>query len=468
MQLDLKLGAAAPVSKQNSQPQVYTVRELTTKIRRLLENSIGQVWVRGEISNHRKQSSGHQYFSIKDETSQLSCVLFAGDAKAVRGVELRDGVEVQLAGELTVYESRGQYQMVVRHVQAVGAGLLQVRLEALKRKLDAEGLFASERKRSIPRFPACIGLVTSPTGAAFRDFLKVLWRRNPGIRVIFYPVRVQGSGAAAEIAGAIKDLNRISEEGIAPVELLVVTRGGGSIEDLWEFNEEETVRAVAASGLPVVNAVGHEIDFTLCDFAADLRAPTPSAGAELIAVDAAALLARTMETGRRMAGICRNSTVRKIELLRRMVRGGILRGPGRALREKQQDLDRRAEMIQELTRRRIDLLQQKATRGGELLRAHHPARWLKQRECTLEEFTRRIIVAATSALERDRRRLGSSMQLLRAFDPSSTLARGFTMTLDAEGKLLTSARQAGKAGTLVTRFSDGEVRSIPTHSPKAE
>src|SRR3989475_9206320 len=263
--------------------KVLTVSELTRNIRNTLEAKFSAVWVQGEISNYKLQPSGHQYFTLKDQRAQISCVIWC-DTMAPPRQPLVDGTQVQVYGTVTVYETRGQYQLSVQILQLRGVGVLQAKFEALKRKLEAEGLFASERKRALPKFPRRIGIVTSPTGAAIRDMLNVLRRRAPWLQILINPVRVQGTGAAQEIAVAIREFATPNEV-FTPVDLIVITRGGGSIEDLWEFNEEIGACAIFHSAVPIVSAVGHEIDFTICDFVADLRAPTPSAAAELIVPD---------------------------------------------------------------------------------------------------------------------------------------------------------------------------------------
>src|SRR5207247_189690 len=278
-----------------------TVSELTTEVKRLLEKSIGLLWVTGEATNLRVQSSGHVYFTLKDANAQLNCVLFRGESVENRDL-LQDGQKLVVQGDLTVYEPRGQYQLVVRAVELQGVGALQLAFEKLKQKLQAEGLFAAERKRPLPKFPQRIGLVTSPTGAAIRDVLHVIQRRNPSLEIIFAPCRVQGDGAAREIAAAIRSLNELSSRSSGResaqtenqsrltsaatyLDLILVTRGGGSLEDLWAFNEEAVARAIFESAIPIVSAVGHEIDFTISDFVADVRAATPSAAAEIITED---------------------------------------------------------------------------------------------------------------------------------------------------------------------------------------
>src|SRR5277367_4886536 len=256
--------------------KVLSVSELTAQVKRLLEKTVGQIWVGGEVTNLRAQTSGHIYFTLKDAGAQLSCVCFRDAARESRAL-LADGQQVILQGDVTVYEVRGQYQLVVRQIELRGVGALQVAFEKLKLKLAAEGLFAPERKRPLPKYPQRFGLVTSPTGAAIRDVLHVVQRRNPGLEIILAPCRVQGQRAAAEIAEAIRLLNEFGK-----LDLILITRGGGSLEDLWPFNEEVVARAIFESTIPIVSAIGQEIDFTIADFVADLRAATPSAGAEII------------------------------------------------------------------------------------------------------------------------------------------------------------------------------------------
>ncbi|MGC2576307.1 MAG: exodeoxyribonuclease VII large subunit, partial [Terrimicrobiaceae bacterium] len=341
MQLDLDFHQA-PVPPE---PRIHSVTELTRRIRELIERGIGEVWVEGEISNHRRQTSGHQYFTLKDDFCQLPCVLFSSTAAALPVLKLTDGQRVQALGMVSVYEPRGQYQMVVRLIRGRGQGLLQAKFEALKQKLAAEGLFEAGRKRPLPRFPRRVGLVTSPTGAAIRDFLKVLHRRHPGIEVLINPVRVQGKGAGAEIARAIRDFGESTRIGLPSVDVVVVTRGGGSIEDLWEFNEEIVARAIAASPIPVLSAIGHEIDFTIADFVADLRAPTPSAAAEILAADRTEVLARLKQDLSRLNRAC----VSRLQLLTARIdaswQSSVFREPSRRIQEFLQTLDRRGEAL---------------------------------------------------------------------------------------------------------------------------
>src|ERR1043165_8153568 len=263
--------------------KVFTVSELTRGIRGTLETKFGAVWVQGEVSNYKLHPSGHQYFTLKDQGSQISCVIWR-DTMAPPRQALIDGAQMQVYGTVTVSEARGQYQLNVQIFQPRGLGLLQAKFEALKRKLESEGLFAPERKRPLPKFPRRIGIVTSPTGAAIRDMLNVLRRRAPWLQILINPARVQGTGAAQESAVSIRELS-LPNDAFAALDLMVIARGGGSLEDLWEFNEEIVARAIFHSPVPIVSAIGHEIDFTISDFVADLRAPTPSPAAELSVPD---------------------------------------------------------------------------------------------------------------------------------------------------------------------------------------
>src|SRR5881409_3928351 len=334
--------------------KVFTVSELTRSIRGTLETKFRAVWVQGEISNYKLHPSGHQYFTLKDQRAQISCVIWR-DTMAPLRKPLADGAQVQVYGTVTVFEARGQYQLNVQILQPRGVGLLQAKFEALKRKLEAEGLFAPERKRPLPKFLRRIGIVTSPSGAAIRDMLNVLRRRAPWLQILINPVRVQGSGAAQEIAVAIREFASPSEI-FAPLDLLVVTRGGGSIEDLWEFNEEIVARAIFHSAVPIVSAVGHEIDFTICDFVADLRAPTPSAAAELIVPDIVDLQRRTERCARTLDR----------QFLNRV-------------RDAQQRLDHARETLQRCLAHKLDSYKRGLLHITAALRARSPARGLMMR-----------------------------------------------------------------------------------------
>jgi exodeoxyribonuclease VII large subunit len=281
-------------------PKIYTVSDLTAEIRATLEDSFAGIWVEGELSNFHRHSSGHMYFSLKDEGSQIRVVMFRTANRQLR-FQPKDGLVLLVYGELSVYERRGEYQLVAEYMEPKGLGALQLAFEQLKQRLQAEGLFDDARKRPIPLLPRRIGVVTSPTGAAVRDILHVLRRRFAGVDVLIYPVAVQGDQAAPEIVEALGELNRRGG-----LDVVIVARGGGSIEDLQAFNEESVARAIAASRIPVISAIGHEIDYTIADFVADLRAPTPSAAAELVIARQGELLQRLDDLESRMAGVIRS------------------------------------------------------------------------------------------------------------------------------------------------------------------
>jgi exodeoxyribonuclease VII large subunit len=452
----LRKKAAAPAPEEK-RVVVFSVLQLTRKIKGLLEGEFGTVWVRGEISNLRRQPSGHMYFTLKEEAAQLSCVMFAGDARLLRGVELRDGAEIEAAGELSVYEARGNYQLIVRHAQLCGEGVLQARFAALKRKLEAEGLFAPERKKPLPRFPRRIGVVTSPSGAAWQDFQNVLWRRNPHIDLILSPSRVQGQGAASELRDALADL--LALPSAQRPEVIVLTRGGGSLEDLWEFNDEALARDIAACPLPVVSAVGHEIDFSICDFVADLRAPTPSAAAELLSTESVELQRHLARAVALMSRSLRQALSERRTQLLRARQAAFFRFPERLLREYQLELDRRAGALQECGAARFQSLAERLRRAEAVWRARHPARWIALQKESLGRHLRRLRAMGERILAPRKQHLEQKATLLRAFDPQATLSRGFTMTFDEEGRLLTRRPPAAAGKILQTRFADGELRS---------
>ena len=447
-----KKGSLAPVGTSS----VLSVGELTQRITHLLEQGIGMVWVEGEISNFRRQASGHLYFTLKDDSAQLSCVLFARAASGSGRMALRDGLQVQLYGQISVYQPRGQYQLMVRLVQPKGEGMLQAQFEELKRRLAAEGLFDQDRKRTLPRFPRRIGVVTSPTGAAIRDFMHVLHRRHPGIQVVISPVRVQGKGAAAEIAAAITELSA-GCAAIGRIDVIVLTRGGGSLEDLWEFNEEGVARAIAASAIPVVSAVGHEIDFSIADFVADLRAATPSAAAELLAADGAEFMVRcrslVARIGREaLAGMERH---RAQEL--RLASSSLFREPFRGLEEARQTSDRMAESLSDIMERRLEQLASSLATASVRLSSAHPGRQLTQARQRLSGLGEDLQRHVQHRLERDQGRLALTQAALSALSPEATLVRGFSITRDAQGKVITSAAQVCNGDKITTRLAAGEI-----------
>lgn len=437
----------------------WTVSRLNREVRTCLEGRLGTVWVEGEISNLRRQPSGHAYFSLKDEAAQVSCVLFRGSSAGAPA--LGDGQKVELFGEISVYEARGQYQIVVRRVQPRGAGELEARLRALQEKLRAEGLFDESRKTPLPPHPVRVGVVTSPAGAAIRDFLHVLRRRAPHIAVFLAPVRVQGRGAAAEIAAAVGQFSDPGRSGFPAVDVLVVTRGGGSLEDLWEFNEETVARAIAACTVPVISAVGHEIDFTTSDLAADVRAATPSAAAEILSADRAETLDRLRAAARRLhrdAGVHLAGHRAQLEL---RASSGVFRLPVRRIGDLRLQTDDLHERAGSAVLSRLDTLRQQTGRAVAVLAARSPAARLSSLSDRLVSLRHRQTQAASTFLRQRRQRHDRHAHALELLGPRQTLARGFTITMDAERRPLVSARQAAGQKEIVTLFSDGEVKSRP-------
>ena len=441
------------------EPRVFSVSEITRSVRTVLEDEIGTVWVEGEVSNYRKQASGHQYFTLKDAQAQLACVWFARGGVRLRQVALADGMQVQVRGALTVYEARGQYQLNVQLVQAGGAGLLQAKFEALKRKLEAEGLFDPAGKRALPPFPSVIGIVTSPTGAALRDMLHVLARRAPWLRVVVCPARVQGDGAAEEIANGVAALNHLAATRMRKIDVVVVARGGGSVEDLWAFNEEVVARAIAASALPVVSAVGHEIDFTIADFAADLRAPTPSAAAELIAPDGAELsrrLAQMRAQAQRQMIAALGAHRSRVDFL---ARSAFFREPEKRLAEATQRTDLAAEALHRVLRDELAAARQQVATLLAALRQHRPDQLLALRRQHFYTARAQFEARFQHALAARQTRFHRLAELHRLLAPEATLARGFSITMKADGSVLGSVAEVRKGMLLVTRVADGEVRS---------
>jgi exodeoxyribonuclease VII large subunit len=440
--------------------KVLTVGELTRAIRGTLETKFGAVWVQGEISNYKLHPSGHQYFTLKDQRAQIACVIFRNTLPPFAR-PLVDGAQVQVYGNVSVVEARGQYQLSVQILQPRGVGLLQAKFESLKRKLDAEGLFDSARKRPLPKFPRRIGIVTSPSGAAIRDMLNVLQRRAPALQILINPVRVQGIGAAAEIAVAIREL-ATPNESWEPLDLIVITRGGGSIEDLWEFNEEIVARAIFDSPIPVVSAVGHEIDFTIADFVADLRAPTPSAAAELIVPDATELLRRVSELSACLDRNMRNFLSTAQTRLRAASEKTLARELLNRMRDAQQTIDLARDALARSGARVTADARALLGRRTQDLQAHSPARELALRRERSVQLARRLAGLPSHRVESAAQRFQRAAGLLRVLGPQATLARGYSITLDASGNLVRSVDAVAETSILRTRIVDGEIQSTVT------
>ena len=438
--------------------KVLSVTELTWQIKRLLEKQVGEIWVTGEVTNLRNQSSGHSYFTLKDAGSQVSCVLFRGAAQADRAL-LQDGRKVMLQGDVTVYEPRGQYQLRVTKVELQGIGALQAAFEKLKQKLKTEGLFAPERKRPLPRYPQRLGLVTSPTGAAIRDVLHVVERRNPALEIILVPCRVQGEGAAAEIAAAIQLLNEFNAAQ-SSIDLLLITRGGGSLEDLWAFNEEVVARAIFESALPVVSAVGHEIDFTISDFVADVRAATPSAAAEIITEGVFSSVQFVSEAAQRIGQLARQQIADKRYGLAQTVQRLARVHPRRRLNDWLQRLDDAQTSLLRCVKQGARRQRLSWQNLSERLARVRPAVVLKQRREALAQLEHRLHAQLRQQVATRRTGLSALEARLRLLGPEQVLARGYSITTDAAtGKVLREAKEVKVGQRLKTRLKAGEVFS---------
>jgi exodeoxyribonuclease VII large subunit len=410
------------IDPKTGRPKAWTVAALTRHLKDTIERGYGSVWVEGEISNFKVYGSGHIYFTLKDESAQLSAVIWRASAERLKYLP-KDGDRVLVGGRLTVYEQRGQYQLVVDKLEPLGLGDLAAAFEQLKRKLDAEGLFAPERKRPLPAFPRRVGIVTSPTGAALHDLLRVIFGRWP-MEIVLAGVRVQGAEAAGEIVAAIRAMNELPPD--ERPDVLIVGRGGGSLEDLWAFNEEPVARAIVASEIPVVSAVGHEIDFTIADFAADLRAATPSHAGEIT-------VPRLDHTRERLAGL---SAALPLALTTRV----------------------------ELARERLNVIEQSYA-------LRHPEQRVAMARQRIDELTQRLGTASQRVVERLRERISSGAGQLDALSPLRVLERGYSITRDEQGRLIRSTEGLAAGATIQTRVADGEFQSeikTVTHRKRKE
>ncbi len=435
-----------PFQRLGLDREILTVSQLNGRARVLLEDVFAQVWVEGEISNLARPASGHLYFTLKDRQAQVRCALFRQNALRVREI-LRDGLAVRVRGKVSLYEGRGDFQLILDLVEPAGDGALRLAFEALKEKLAAEGLFAAGRKRALPAHPQRIGIVSSPTGAVIRDIVSVFRRRAPQVELTLVPTAVQGREAVAQIVHALELADR---QGF---DALILARGGGSLEDLWCFNEEAVARAVAACATPLVSAVGHETDVTIADFVADLRAPTPSAAAELLAPDSSDL-------ERRLDGLQRRLQLRMQHLLaaRRLQLDGLrrrLRHPGERLQQQAQRLDDLELRLRRAMQRRLQDGSERLARLDTRLAAQHPERLLGLLRQRLEHLGERLPRAMQGTLRERRQRLEAAAQTLQAVSPLATLGRGYAILLDEHGRAIRAAAQAQPGQRLHARLAEG-------------
>ncbi len=438
--------------------QVLTVTELTRRVKELVEGKFPGVWVEGEISNLGVAPSGHVYFTLKDAGAQLSAVMWRPVAGKLT-FKLVDGLQIVASGNLSIYEKRGQYQIIVSQLMPKGLGALQLAFDQLKKKLAAEGLFDSSRKKSIPVLPQRIGLVTSPTGAAIRDFLNIIGRRYPNLHIIINPVRVQGEGAAEEIAAAVDQFNILSL-----VDVIIVTRGGGSLEDLWAFNEEIVARSLARSRIPTISAVGHEIDFTIADFVADLRAPTPSAAAELVVKAKEEFLAVLRQQQQRLDKDLRF----QISEARRRLADCVLRQPAELVRQYQQQVDDLRHRLGQGTGNALDAQRYRLETASEKFKLLSPQ--------ALVRNWRQQLLAGRQQFEAgwQRHRLSSRQRVVHAgakldlLSPKATLSRGYSITRMPDGRIVRTVKAVKSGNTITTMVLDGEFESVVTSPPKVD
>jgi exodeoxyribonuclease VII large subunit len=408
--------------------RVFRVAELNLAIKQLLESNVPLLWVRGEISNLVKAASGHFYFSLKDDQAQVRCVMFRHKNQFLKEA-VANGQQVEVLAVATLYEQRGDFQLTVEQMRPAGLGILYERFERLKQMLQREGMFAAERKRPLPAFPKSIGIVTSPQAAALRDVLTTLKQRLPSVPVVLYPTPVQGTGSAEKIAQAIAVANQRAE-----CDVLIVCRGGGSIEDLWAFNEEVVARAIAVSEIPIVSGVGHETDFTISDFVADERAPTPTAAAQRVAPDRHALLRGLQDQAQHLQRAQRNrlqSAMQTVDYLQRR-------------------LAHPAQQLQRQTRQ-LDQLQQRMQRAS----THHH----QQEHWQWQSLAQRLIKASRTAQAQRSVRTDNVAQHLILLDPTKVLARGYSMVQDASGAVVSDAGQVAVGAELRITFAKGWARS---------
>ncbi len=433
--------------------QVFSVSQLNRLARQLLEQDLPFMWVEGEISNLARPASGHLYFSLKDDKSQIRCALFKGRGRNTN-VAVANGQQVLARGRVSIYEPRGDYQLIVEHLEPAGEGLLRRRLEELKRKLAAEGLFDESRKQDLPHLPRRIGVITSPSGAAIRDVLQILKRRFPAIPVVVYPVQVQGERAKFDIVQALATAASRAE-----CDVLILARGGGSLEDLWAFNEEIVARAIAACPVPLVSGVGHEVDFTIADLVADVRAPTPSGAAELAVPDGRDWLRRVQVLERRLTLAAR----RILEGTRAMFSAATARlrrcHPGFMLRQNAQRLDELRAQLGTALRNRLILDRLRVRGASDRLRGASPAVRLRMASERVASSRRRLASALRVRLTVPGTRIAVLSGRLHTVSPLNTLERGYAIVMDAKGSVVRRAAQLQSGDPITARVADGVIKA---------
>lgn len=441
-------------------PDIYTVSRLNSEVRLTLELQFQQLWLVGEVSNFVAAASGHWYFSLKDQAAQVKVAMFK-QANRYATVRPQNGQQVLIRARISVYEPRGEYQLLAEFIEPAGAGLLKQQFEQLKAKLAAEGLFAPERKQPLPANPRRVGVITSPTGAAVRDIITVLARRAPGIELIIYPCQVQGETAAAQLRNMLSSAIRRNE-----VDVLIIGRGGGSIEDLWCFNDEALARAVADCPIPIVSAVGHEIDFALTDFVADVRAATPSAAAELVSPDQSQYLVALTQLQQRLSRAMRRQLAqqqpRLIQLQQRLQQ----LHPQRRLEQQQQRLDELQLRLQRRMQQHLQTARRQHSYLQQSLQHLSPAKAIKQQQLQLQQLAKRLQQAQQQQLKYSSQQLARLSAQLHTVSPLATLARGYSISFDSQQQALTSSAQLKVGDAISTRLAQGSFSAVVTQVVK--
>jgi exodeoxyribonuclease VII large subunit len=431
--------------------KIWTVSQLTGRIRDVLSAAFGGVWVEGEVSNFKAAQSGHLYFTLKDESSQVKCVCFRNSAMRLK-FRPEDGLKARVRGSISVYEPRGEYQIYVEHIEPVGVGELQLAFEQLKKKLGEEGLFDPARKKPLPLLPRRIGVITSTSGAALRDILRILRRRFPNVRVLIYPVRVQGEGAAGEIAAALKFFTARNA-----ADVLIVARGGGSLEDLWAFNEEKVARAIAASHIPVISAVGHETDFTIADFVADVRASTPSAAAEIVVQTREAFDNHIRQLVQTLGDRVRYMVLERQHRLQELFAERAWRRPEEIVRQYRQRTDEFSLRLGEVLRVRLDRLRKRFIDARARVASFDLRTRLKAMRSRIDqrnvELTRRV----ERLLVVKRQRFERLVLQLEERSPLRVLDRGYAIVYDSAGHVIRGADQVALGDGITVRLARGEL-----------
>lgn len=445
---------SSPQQPRQTQQQIYQVSELNQKVRMMLEAEFVNVWITGEISNLIKASSGHWYFSLKDNKAQIKAAMFRGNNRHVRAA-INDGTQVLVRGRISLYEPRGDYQLIVETMEPAGEGLLKQQFEQLKQKLAQMGLFDQDVKRPIPKNPKRVGVVTSPTGAAIHDILTVLKRRSPQTEVVIYPTMVQGNDAARNLIWAINAANYRQE-----VDVLIVGRGGGSLEDLWSFNDEALAHTIYNSALPIISAVGHEVDVSISDYVADLRAPTPSAAAEIVSVDMEDVLNHQKQLYIRLLNSFKHRQLAARENFKRLQSKLYLLHPNHKIQMAQQRTDELSQKLHMRLSRLISDKRQHQQMLTQRLQSHSPAQNLLMQKQHLETLHNRLNQSYQKGFEGNQQKLGQLVEKLNLVSPLATLQRGYAIATNQHGEVITETKQVNNGEPLNIKVSNGEIKVI--------